>query len=248
MGTKSLMTGEGCRFPYDNAGLHNGIYRGAGLGTSVTEAQYAAIADGTFKGMYIGDYWTVNERIYRIAAFDYYYTTGNPPCRVHHVTLVPDVSLYNHVMNSTDTTNGAYVGSQMYIRGLDQAKETVHADFGAEHVLTHRQRLSNAAANGCASAGAWYDSSVELMTEQNVYGGRVFGNMANGTALPDVGTIDHTQYPLFALCPEWIGNYQWFWLRDVVSGSRFAAVAYGAANSAAATSYAGVRPAFSIRA
>lgn len=32
----------------DNAGAHNAIYRGENLGTSVTAAQYAAIADGTF--------------------------------------------------------------------------------------------------------------------------------------------------------------------------------------------------------
>ena len=36
------------------AGAHNAIYRGKYLGSAVTEAQYAAIAAGTFEDMYIG--------------------------------------------------------------------------------------------------------------------------------------------------------------------------------------------------
>ena len=36
-----------------NAGAHNAIYRGKYLGTSVTAAQYAAIAAGTFDDLYI---------------------------------------------------------------------------------------------------------------------------------------------------------------------------------------------------
>lgn len=55
-----------------NAGAHNGIYRGKFLGNSVTAAQYAAIAAGTFEDLYIGDYWTIGGVNWRIAAFDYY--------------------------------------------------------------------------------------------------------------------------------------------------------------------------------
>lgn len=72
------------------AGAHNAIYRGKYLGSAVTEAQYAAIAAGTFEDMYIGDYWTIGDVNYRIAAFDYYYRTGDTSCDTHHITLVPD--------------------------------------------------------------------------------------------------------------------------------------------------------------
>ena len=57
---------------YHNAGVHNSIYRGKPLGSTVTAAQYAEIAAGTFKDLYIGDYWTIGGVNYRIAAFDYY--------------------------------------------------------------------------------------------------------------------------------------------------------------------------------
>jgi len=88
---------------------------------------------------------------------------------------------------------------------------------------------------------------VELMTEQNVYGGKVFGNVQNGAALPASYTVDKSQYPLFAFRPDMISNRAWFWLRDVVSAAHFARVYYdGIANYNNASSAYGVRPAFSI--
>lgn len=229
------------------AGAHNSIYRGKNLGTSVTAAQYAAIKAGTFDDMYIGDYWVINGTTYRIAAFDYYYHTGDTSCDSHHVTLVPDGNMYTHCMNDTNITTGAYVGSKMYTEGLNAAKETINTAFGAAHVLNHRQYLQNAVTDGYASGGSWYDSTVELMTEQNVYGGKVFGNCQNGTALPNSYTVDKSQYPLFAFRPDMISNRAWFWLRDVVSAANFANVgSTGIAYSNGASDANGVRPAFSI--
>lgn len=229
------------------AGAHNAIYRGKSLGSAVTEAQWAAIKAGTFEDMYIGDYWTIGGVVYRIAAFDYYYRAGNTDMTTHHVTLVPDANMYTHVMNDTNITTGAYVGSKMYTEGLTQAKTTINSAFGEAHVLNHRQYLQNATTDGYASGGSWYDSTVELMTEQNVYGGKIFSNIQNGTALANSYTIDKSQYPLFAFRPDMISNRQWFWLRDVVSASYFARVGSGGnADSYNASAAGGVRPAFSI--
>lgn len=229
------------------AGAHNSIYRGKNLGTSVTAAQYAAIKAGTFDDMYIGDYWVIGGVTYRIAAFDYYYQTGDTSCTTHHVTLVPDAQMYTHCMNDTNITTGAYVGSKMYTEGLTQAKETINTAFGSAHVLNHRQYLQNATTDGYASGGSWYDSTVELMTEQNVYGGKVFGNCQNGSALPNSYTVDKSQYPLFAFRPDMISNRQWYWLRDVVSAANFAHVSDGGNAACTNASVAdGVRPAFSI--
>ena len=229
------------------AGAHNAIYRGKSLGSAVTEAQWAAIKAGTFEDMYIGDYWTIGGVVYRIAAFDYYYKAGDTDMTTHHVTLVPDANMYTHVMNDTNITTGAYVGSKMYTEGLTQAKTTINSAFGEAHVLNHRQYLQNAVTDGYASGGSWYDSTVELMTEQNVYGGKIFSNIQNGTALANSYTVDKSQYPLFAFRPDMISNRQWFWLRDIVSASAFANVYdYGNAAYAHASGARGVRPAFSI--
>lgn len=232
---------------YNNAGAHNAIYRGKYLGSSVTSAQYAAISAGTFDDLYIGDYWTISSVNWRIAAFDYYYNTGDTACTTHHVVIVPDAQLYAAQMNSSNTTAGAYVGSKMYTTNLATAKTTINAAFSG-HVMSHRQYLQNAVTSGYPSAGAWYDSTVELMTEQNVYGGKVFGTACDGSTVPNLYTVDKSQYPLFQHNPYMIsGSRNWYWLRDVVSGAYFARVnGNGAAACGGASDSDGVRPAFCI--
>ena len=231
------------------AGAHNSIYRGKNLGTSVTAAQWAAIADGSFADLYIGDYWTIGGVTYRIAAFDYYLRGGDTDMTTHHVTLVPDAFMYNHVMNDSNVTTGGYVGSKMYTTGLADAKTTINNAFGSAHILTYRQFLCNAVSNGKPSGGSWYDSTVELMTEQNVYGGKLFGAGNDGSTVPALYTVDKSQYPLFAFRPDLISNRVTYWLRDVVSDAFFArADDYGYANYAIASAALGVRPAFSIKA
>lgn len=233
----------------NNAGAHNATYRGKNLGTSVTAEQWAAIANGTFADLYIGDYWVIGGVNWRIAAFDYYYKTGDTSCTTHHAVIVPDTNLYTHVMNDTNITTGGYVGSKMYTEGLTQAKTTICDAFGANHILTHRQLLVNAVTNGKPSGGAWYDSTVELMTEQNVYGGKIFGAGNDGSTVPYLYTVDKSQFPLFAHDPSMIFNRQWFWLRDVVSAADFACVdSSGYAFYYNASYTTGVRPAFAIMA
>ena len=231
---------------FNNAGAHNAIYRGKSLGSSVTTAQYSAISAGTFDDMYIGDYWTIGGVNYRIAAFDYYLNCGDTSCTKHHVVLVPDTCLYNHVMNDTNITTGAYVGSKMYTEGLEQAKTTIKAAFSG-HVLSKRIYLSNATANGKASAGAWCDSEVDLMCEHMVYGNGVFSPVSDGTTVPNNYRVEKSQLPLFQHEPSRICNRASWWLRDVISASYFAFVGYGGNASCGYASYSiGVRPAFCI--
>ena len=231
----------------NGAGAHNSIYRGKNLGTSVTAAQWAAIADGSFTDLYIGDYWVIGGVNWRIAAFDYYYKTGDTSCTTHHVVIIPDTNLYTHAMNDTNITNGGYIGSKMYTEGLAQAKTTINDAFGSSHILSHRQFLVNAVINGKPRDGSWYDSTVELMTEQNVYGGKIFGEGNDGSTIPCLYTIDKSQFPLFAHDPSMISNRQWFWLRDVVSATSFAYVNdYSLARYFNASTARGVRPAFSV--
>lgn len=231
---------------FNNAGAHNAIYRGKNLGTSVTAAQYAAISAGTFEDLYIGDYWVINGVNWRIAAFDYYLNCGDTSCTKHHVVIVPDTCLYNHVMNDTNITTGGYVGSKMHTEGLEQAKTTIKAAFSG-HVLSHRVYLTNAVTDGHPSAGAWCDSEVDLMNEQMVYGGAIFMPIANGSTVYTNYRVEKSQLPLFAHEPSRICNRATWWLRDVVTASYFAGVTNGGyATFDYAGSSRGVRPAFCI--
>lgn len=241
---------------FNNAGAHNAIYRGKSLGSTVTTAQYAAIKAGTFDDLYIGDYWTIGGVNYRIAAFDYYLNSGDTSCTTHHVVIVPDTCLYNAQMHNTssggyeggaaNTTTGGYVGSDMYKSNLEQAKTTIKSAFSG-HVLKHRIYLTNAVANGRASGGAWCDSEVDLMCEQMVYGSGIFSPVSDGSNVPANYRVEKSQLPLFQHEPSRICNRNNWWLRDVITASRFAVV--GSYGNAACdnTSYSlGVRPAFCI--
>ena len=231
---------------FNNAGAHNAIYRGKSLGSTVTTAQYAAIKDGTFDDLYIGDYWTIGGVNYRIAAFDYYLNSGNTPCTTHHVVIVPDTVLYNHVMNDTNTTNDGYVGTKMYNNGLEQAKTTIKAAFSG-HVLSHRIYLTYAVANGKPSFGNWYDSEVDLMCEEMVYGCSIFCPTSDGSTVPANYRVETSQLPLFAHEPSRICNSNYWWLRDVITATHFSIVGSdGLARYAPASDSRGVRPAFCI--
>lgn len=232
---------------YSGAGAHNSIYRGKNLGSSVTAEQYAAIAAGTFDDLYIGDYWTIGGVTYRIAAFDYYLQAGDTPCTDHHAVIVPDDYMYLHVMNGVATSDGGYYGTEMRTSGLDQAKSTIFAAFGEAHILSHRQYLTNAVTNGRPSGGSWYDSTVDLMTERNLYGCTFFSPASDGATVPELNSIDRSQYPIFAFNPQLQRPSTWTWLRDVATGSAFAGTnSNGVSSYLNAQNNAGVRPAFSI--
>lgn len=241
---------------FNNAGAHNAIYRGKSLGSTVTTAQYVAIKAGTFDDLYIGDYWTIGGVNYRIAAFDYYLNSGDTNCTTHHVVIVPDTCLYNAQMHNTssgswesgaaNTTAGGYVGSDMYKSNLEQAKTTIKSAFSG-HVLKHRIYLTNAVANGRASGGAWCDSEVDLMCEQMVYGSGIFSPVSDGSNVPTNYRVEKSQLPLFQHEPSRICNRATWWLRDVITASRFARVNYyGHADYYDASYSLGVRPAFCI--
>lgn len=241
---------------FNNAGAHNAIYRGKSLGSTVTTAQYAAIKAGTFDDLYIGDYWTIGGVNYRIAAFDYYLNSGDTNCTTHHVVIVPDTCLYNAQMHNTssggwesgaaNTTDGGYVGSDMYKSNLERAKTTIKSAFSG-HILKHRIYLTNAVANGRASGGAWCDSEVDLMCEQMVYGSGIFSPVSDGSNVPANYRVEKSQLPLFQHEPSRIGNRNDWWLRDVITASNFANVSgSGDAHYSAASYSLGVRPAFCI--
>ena len=227
--------------------LRRVIFRGKNLGTALTAVQKAAIKDGSFKGMFLGDYWSIGGRIWRIVDMDYWYNCGDTAFTSHHLVIMPDEALYNAQMNTTNITTGGYVGSEMYKKNLANAKTIVNAAFQGS-VLTHREHLCNAVANGKQSGGAWFDSSIELPSEIMMYGHIHFGNASDGNTIPNIYTPSKTQLALFMVCPRFITDRSHVqWLRDVVSSAGFANVGgVGHANCNGASASYGVRPVFPV--
>jgi len=232
---------------YDGAGYHNSVYRGQYLGDHVTEAQKQAIKDGTFRDLFVGDYWTINGVNYRIAAFNYYYNKSQiVRFKKNHVVLVTDTPLYNHVFNDTDTTSGGYANSKMRTEGLNQAKEIIGEAF-ENLVLSRKAYLINSIdSDGKANGAGWYDSTVELMSEIHLFGSFICeGSIQRGC---HAYTNDTTQFPLFAFDQTTVspdsGSY---WLRNICSSNKFSLVNLGGTiGIATADLERGVRPMFII--
>lgn len=227
--------------------LRRVIFRGKNLGTALTAVQKAAIKDGSFKGMFLGDYWSIGGRIWRIVDMDYWYNCGDTAFTSHHLVIMPDEALYNAQMNTTNITTGGYVGSEMYKKNLANAKTIVNAAFQGS-VLTHREHLCNAVANGKQSGGAWFDSSIELPSEIMMYGHIHFGNASDGNTIPNIYTPSKTQLALFMVCPRFITDRSHVqWLRDVVSSAGFARVNGNGLSAYTVASFSdGVRPVFPV--
>ena len=235
-----------------NAGYHNSIYRGKDLGTSVTDEMYAAITAGTFDNLFVGDYFTINGTIYRIAGFNLIKNCGDSVNVGNNMCLVPDNALYTAQMHNTESgnyepgavandTTGAYANSDMRTTNLSRATNKIITDFGSSHVISYRDTLTNVTANGQASNWLWYDCKVELMSEVMVDGTKVWGNSGY-----EVGCLNE-QFPLFRLNPESIHIRSYYWLRSVGSAETFTSMdSTGRASSTGASYQLGVRPFFFV--
>lgn len=230
--------------------LHGMIYRGKNLGTSFTAAQKAAIANGSFEDLWLGDYWVIGGVTYVIVDFDYWYQCGDTAFTKHHIVVMPKKNMYNAQMNATNITTGGYYGSAMrgadvegtftpYAQGcgLYNALTAFQAAFG-DALLTHREYMCDAVTDGTESGGAWFDSVIDLPSEIMIYGTSI------RTTSPRLATIGKSQLALFTASHKFIAQErEHYWLRDVVSAANFALVhGYGLASGYRASVSGGVRP------
>lgn len=235
----------------NNAGNRNAMPpRDRSLGAPTTE-HFEMIASDKYNELFLGDYWTVDDVDWVIGDFKYWYNTGDTNCTKPHVVVFPRNNLYSYKFNPTGTTEGGYVGSDLYKNGLTQAKQIVAAAFGSAHILSHREILVNTVTNGKPTGIDWYDSTVDLMNENMVYGGRQFSPMPDGaTNTQNICrnyTIDKSQLSLFRYEPWLACNRNWYWLRDIVSTDAFASAHnYGFASCAISGTNGGVRPVVGI--
>ena len=247
------------RVIYDNAAAHNGIYRGKDLTAYFNSGEMsAAIADGSFRNIYPGDYITKSITIdgitysnvkFIIMDLDYHLHFGDNKTTAHHVVIMPEEQLGTAQMNSSHTTAGGYVGSAMWTTYIPKVVAGFEAAFGAAHILEHRELLGNVMDenlksnaydgwSGATSSWAWTSVKANLANENMVYGAPVLSS-----SFYDTGECN-SQLSAFRLnhgliCPK----QYWWWLRSVAASSLFCAVdGSGHAARADAADYGGVRP------
>ena len=260
---------------YNIAGFHNSIVRGKDI-TSYYEdgSLWDRIAGKTgfksYEDLYLGDYFKMSRPIsaynqdqtyqligsqyVTIAGFDC--MRGNGDSNVinfNHITCVPgqfrtgSFHFGRSRMNSTDTTTGGYLGSEMstttiggiVTEGSTEATATInqqlYAEFGS-HLKTTRELLSNSinasgynrfgVNSGCSNNLSWYSCQAVLMSEIEVFGSYVWSSSGY-----DTGTACK-QLPLFAMDKSCINNQSsYYWFKDVANSTNFCYTSNGSAGS-----------------
>lgn len=215
----------------DGAQTHNNIFRGQNLGT-LNATHIANIQNGTFKDMFIGDYFTINGSSYVIAGMNYKKGYGDNSSLGNHLvlmpqdwsktptqTLAPDGK--TTYMNDTDTTAGGFADSKLYKTYLPQIQTKLESDFGA-HLMTFRTVVStHVDDSGAPDQGEWRDTKVSIPNEVMIYGTTLNGNNKNNSWY-NVGD-ENSQLPLMRLndAERNFNRIGAIWLRDIYSASAF---------------------------
>lgn len=231
---------------YDNlsvndANTHNMLWRGKDITANFDNGSFsAAVADGSFKDIFIGDYInktvTISGKAYTckfiVGHLDYFFkfpqiADGNNNITqwnndTHHVLIFPETPFFNAQMNSQHTTVGGYVGSAMYTStlpavqaGLSQVFTLVpFANYLTNSLDTNLTSGAGASRTGGAYESKWYTRYVELFSEKMAFGAPSWQTV-NAYSTPEQIAAFRLNRQLLHI-KDW-----WWWLRDIASSSEF---------------------------
>lgn len=167
-GTKKMATSDLVYALFDGIPeMHNQIYRGKNLGTIFTETQKQTISDGKFHDLWIGDYWVIDGRTYRIVDFDSFYGVGT---QTHHAVIIPDAPVDSTAYAYHTADDGTkYGASSLRTTSMQQSKTIINSAF-SDGVLTYRNFLPLKWQSNTWITGQWFDCTVEIPTLWNVSG------------------------------------------------------------------------------
>ena len=197
---------------------------------------------------------------------------GDSFVNYHHAVMAPGQGFGGtqhfgrHKMNSTNTTEGGYVASEMNTAVIgavatsgsttDTAtiNQQLYAEFGS-HLATTRELVTNSInatgtnrfgdASGCSNNWEWASMQAILMSEIEVYGSIAFSSSGYDTGNAKM------QMPLFAHNRQAMNNISaWYWLKDIASATDFCDCSRngGAYYDSAGNVRVYVRPRFVIKA
>lgn len=192
-----------------------------------------------------GQYQATGSQYVTIAGIDTLMYKGDQGSGInyHHLVMVPGQGFdgTQHFgrsrMNSTNTSVGGYVGSEMNATTIGAVassgstaatasiNQQLYAEFGS-HLKTIRALLSNGintsgvnrfgTADGCSNNWAWTSVQAVLLSEIECYGSIVWSSSGF-----DTGEANK-QLPLFAYSESARNNRSaYYWLKDIASAVRF---------------------------
>lgn len=212
----------------------NGTVRGKTLTEEERETMLEYLDNSDIQCGFVGDEVRFGSSRYYIAGIH------QLPGGVTTYTLVSRSILAYSMMGETDDTSGGYVNC-LYRKDVRPALVS-QANNNQLPFYSYEEWLVDSAVDGVPTSTGKYDVTIELLSEEQVYGRKVMS--PQGSTIEGRRTSVLGQLPLFRLYPKilaWYGDA--FWLRDTVDGQRFACVNRdGTPGAALATEDLGVVP------
>lgn len=194
---------------WDLLAYKRSVVRGNNLGATITNEQKQAIRDGSFEGLYLGDYWRKDNINWRIVDFDYWMNqeaSTSPYKRVtrHHLVIVPDdtriaFGAFRPFTSTRTAANGGWDFSTNGKSRLSSIATKAKTLFGTGGLLDRTFRLTTSfSVPRHAMNQKPYTMQATPLTEMQIYGARNFG-------LPQT-TTDFGQFALYK------HNHRYLWI------------------------------------
>lgn len=122
--------------------MRKNYFRGENLGSTFTADQKKEIRDGTFRGLFPGDYWEKDGFKWRIVDINYYKgmwagQNGEETNTTNHLVIMPDKVLNERPLFSSPTTKALYTDSDWFSDKLGDKTacwNRIYEMFGASGV------------------------------------------------------------------------------------------------------------------
>jgi hypothetical protein len=116
-------------------------------------------------------------------------------------------------MNDTNTTTGGYINSKLRTESMADVEAVINSAFGSNHILHHQAVLTS------TTGSNWTQSNIDLMSEGQVYGKKIYGETDKIE-----NQFDFDQFALFKadrfyelMKGYWNGSRLSYWLRTIAS-------------------------------
>ena len=172
-----------------------------------------------------------------IADFDTFYAgyaSGYAAINTHHAAVIV-TGFSNVVWNKTNSTAGGYVASLIHKWLVGSALPQIETWFGSAKVLSHQKLLTNAITGDAASGWAWSSQKIALLSENQMYGSKVWGGSKAtnggyepGEAFKHLNVFNHIDANI--------------WLRDIASAGKAACLYNGGYADDSDASFTGIAP------
>lgn len=210
--------------------MKKSIFRGKALGDKLSPEHAKAIHSGTFKDLFIGDYWEKDGTKWYIYDFNYYYSAGETAgylitfYRANHIIVGTDIGVLqgNRYIFSGEGTGKVY--SQSEIANVGMSSFAVHhqkifGDHRRDIIRREPTRINR-------ETGA----IEELGHKNQLVSIPTVGQLTGAHVPKGFGSYDDRQFAIFNLRPDLISASEWHqWTRTYSKKDRYYLISPGQA-------------------